>query len=438
MPHLIYSAWGYPPAAKSCAYRLLATANSFARHGWDVTVVTLDEDAWERESGLDRTLLALIDPGIDVVRLPLYREDLETDIRTFSKFRAQRPIEWRNWRRRRDELSFPEPVFGPWRRQLEAAVEQVHARKPADLVIATAAPYTFFAPAMRLAKAQGVPYVLDYRDGWALDVVGGGEIFAANSRRGRIERWLVDHAAEAWFVNRPIRDWYAQRYPHAAEHLQVVRNGSDPDISAQLPLRAPDAERGVTIGYLGTITFPPDRTKSLCEAWRLARRRDDLVARSRLEFRGHVGIGSARGANAHTKIISDYAKDDITFGGPVAKAETGELYASWDAMLLCLMGGQYVTSGKVYDYISTGLPIMSAHETEHAATELLADYPLWVQNKSLQVEDLVEAFIRTVHLAVSATDVDRKAARAYGESFERYRQIEPAVARLTQRYGGVQ
>jgi hypothetical protein len=92
VPHLVYLAWGFPPAAKSCAYRLLAMANSFARHGWRVTVVTLREDAWLREHGLDASLLSLVDKQVKVVRLPLYRADLDTDIRTYSRFRAQRPM----------------------------------------------------------------------------------------------------------------------------------------------------------------------------------------------------------------------------------------------------------------------------------------------------------------------------------------------------------
>jgi glycosyltransferase involved in cell wall biosynthesis len=371
-----------------------------------------------------------------VVRLPLYRVDLDTDIRTYGRFRAQRPVTWRKWHRRLDQRHFPEPVFGPWRVPLEEAVDEIHARKPADLVLATAAPYTFFAPAMHLAKKRGVPFVLDYRDGWALDVINDGPAFGRSSRRGRIERWLIDHAEEAWFVNTPIRDWYAERYPHGADRLDIVRNGSDVAVgTSRIPLRVPEPANGVTIGYLGTVTFTPNRTRDLCEAWKLARERDELVARSHLEFRGHIGAGSARGANGHTRILSGYADQGVSYGGPVAKGETADLYARWDALLLCLVGGKYVTSGKVYDYISTGLPIMSAHQPEHAAREILADYPLWVPNESLEVEDLAKAFVRVAHLAVDTNDVDRKMARVYADSFERYRQIEPAVARLSKRFG---
>jgi hypothetical protein len=129
-----------------------------------------------------------------------------------------------------------------------------------------------------------------------------------------------------------------------------------------------------------------------------------------------------------------FAADGVTWGGPVPKAETAALYAGWDALVLCLVGGRYVTSGKVYDYVSTGLPIMSAHEPEHAAAEVMADYPLWVRNAGLTVPQLADAFIETAHLAVDSTDVDRKQAQMHAERFERYRQIEPAVARLTNRF----
>jgi glycosyltransferase involved in cell wall biosynthesis len=435
MPHLLYLAWGFPPAAKSCAYRMLATANSFARHGWDVTVVTLTHDAWLREHGLDESLLALVDERIETVRLPLYRDDLETDIRTYGRFRAQRPAQWRKWTRRRDQVKFPEPVFGPWRDELTAAAEEVHAGKPADLVLASAAPYTFFAPALALHRRHGVPFVLDYRDAWALDIINDTEAFGPTSRRGRIEKQLMDRAHEAWFVNSPIRDWYAERYPSHADSFHVVRNGSDVAVgTSMIPLRVPDPADGLTFGYLGTVSFAPDRTRALCEGWRIASERDELVGRSRLEFRGHIGAGSARGANAHARIMAQFEKWGVSFGGPVAKAETAELYSRWDALLLALVGGPYVTSGKVFDYVSTGLPVMSAHETEHAAAEILRDYPLWVRNAGLDPESLADAFVKTAHLAVTATEEDRLRARRHAEQFERYAQMEPAIARLTARF----
>jgi hypothetical protein len=437
-PHLIYLAWGFPPAAKSCTYRMLATANSFVRAGWDVTVITLSEQAWVREHGLDLSLVDLVDPRIEIVRLPLFRDDLDTDIRSYSRMRAQRPREWLKWHRRRDQVDFPEPVFGRWRKPVTDALFAAHDRKPADLVLTSASPYTFFAPALALHQKEGVPFVLDYRDAWAIDILNDVPAFTPTSRKGRIERDLMDSLTEAWFVNSPIRDAYAALYPEQADRMRVVRNGSDVAVGTdRIPLRGPDVEHGLTFGYLGTITFNPARTRAICEAWVEARSRDPLLARSRLEIRGHTGAGAARGTNAHARVIHEYAEHGVLLDGPVAKGDTAAVYSSWDVLVLCLVGGRYVTSGKVYDYVSTGLPVMSVHERDHAAAEILGDYPLWVPNASLEVHDIADAFVRSAEMAVQATPEQREAARAYATRYERYAQIQPAVDRLSARFGAI-
>ncbi|MGA8045841.1 MAG: hypothetical protein WCA30_06185 [Dermatophilaceae bacterium] len=434
-PHLVYIAWGFPPAAKSCAYRMLATANSFYRAGWDVTVLTLTEDAWRREHGLDLSLVPLVEPGIEIIRLPLYREDLDTDIRSFSRLRAQRPKEWLKLHRRMDERAFPEPVFGRWREPMTTALLEVHERHPATLVLTSASPYTFFAPARTLNEDHDVPFVLDYRDAWAIDIIGDRPAFAPDDRKGRIEADLMDSMTESWFVNTPIRNAYAELYPSRADDLHVVRNGSDVALGTdRIAFRHPDPHHGLVFGYLGTVTFTPERTRAICLAWRKARESSDVLSRSRLEFRGHIGAGSAKGVNAHARIIHDHRGDGVTYGGPVAKGDTAALYGSWDVLVLALVGGRYVTSGKVYDYISTGLPVVSVHEKDHAATEILAEYPLWTATESLEVDDIAAAFVAAAEQAVTASDETRKEARDYAHRYERYSQIAPAVRRLTERF----
>ena len=60
-PHAVYLAIGFPPAAKSCAYRMRETANQLCAAGWDVTVVTVCRRAWDDDSGLDLSLLDAVD-----------------------------------------------------------------------------------------------------------------------------------------------------------------------------------------------------------------------------------------------------------------------------------------------------------------------------------------------------------------------------------------
>ncbi len=434
-PHLLYLAWGFPPAAKSCTYRMLATANSFNRAGWRVTVLTLSKDAWLREHGLDESLLDLVDPEIEVERLPLYREDLETDIRTYSRLRAQRPKQWLKWHRRQDVRQFPELVFGRWYGELVEATRAIHDRDPVDLVLTSAAPYTFFGPALDLWEQARVPFVLDYRDAWSIDIIHDRPAFSPTSRRGRIEQRLMAAAHEAWFVNSPIRDAYAQLYPHRADDLRIVMNGSDVAIGTnRIPLRHPEKDEGLVFGYLGTVTFKAERTRALCEGWRLAGERSEVIARSSFVFRGHLGAGSARGVNAHARIIAEYADQGISYGGPVAKAETAAVYASWDALVLSLVGGRYVTSGQ-------GLRLRVDRSARHVGSRQGArgdrdpsGLPAVGPQRRADAEDLARAFIATAELVERASVEDRARARQYAERYERYAQIEPAVQRLTSHF----
>lgn len=429
-PHVLYLAIGFPPAAKSCAYRMRETANQFCRLGWDVTVVTISDESWERDSGVDHSLSEQVDPRVNIVKLPLAREDLETDIRLFSEERALRPTTWLAGLRKRQTQVFPEPTFGDWRPALESAVLDVHREHPVDLLLASCVPYVNLAAAWKLWETHRVPYAVDFRDGWSIDVVGGVEAFPRDSEEGRWEQRILEHARSLWVVNDPIADFYRERYPEFAPRVHVVRNGYDAD-SAPSASRRSNPSDGLTFGYLGTVNFSVQHLELVLSAWRAAREQDPLLAGARFEVRGHIGAGAGREANRHTELLKQAEADGVVFGGPVAKAEVSATYARWDALVLILIGGRYVTSGKVYEYMAAGLPIVSAHVAEHDASNILAGHPLWTGAHGLDEQRITEAFREAARLAVGATEEDRSKARKHADRFTREALMAEAVEKLS-------
>jgi len=429
-PHAYYLAIGFPPAAKSCAYRMRETANQLYEQGWDVTVVTILQESWEREFGLDHTLSEAVHPAVRIVELPLARRDIETDIREFSEKRSRDPQRWIRESYEEDQKVFPERVFGFWRPALEEAMLWLHRQDPADLLVTTCVPYVNIAATLRLHDEHRVPYAVDFRDGWSIDVIGGGEAFPKDSEAGRWEYRLVQNATKFWLVNEPIAQHYRDRYPELADKIEVVRNGFDAD-SVPTVARTPDPEAGLTFGYLGSVNFKPDHLAAMLDAWRLARATDPLVAKSRLDIRGHIGAGSAREDTAHMELLRAAAADGVSFGGPVAKAKVAETYGNWDVLVLMLVGGRFVTSGKVYEVLASGLPVLSVHSVDHDASTVLEGSPLWTGAVGLEREPLAENIRRAARMAVEATPEQRAEARELGARFDRTAQVAPAVARLT-------
>ena len=131
------------------------------------------------------------------------------------------------------------------------------------------------------------------------------------------------------------------------------------------------------------------------------------------------------------ELLRSAEPDGVTFGGPVRKAEVAATYARWDALVLMLVGGRYVTSGKVYEFMASGLPVLSAHEVDHDASAVLAGYPLWTGANGLDPKRIAEAFSAAGRFAVEATPEERERARAHALRYRRDAAIAPAVLELT-------
>ncbi|NCT91324.1 glycosyltransferase family 4 protein [Cellulomonas sp. APG4] len=433
-PHLLYVAWAFPPCRAAGVYRALATANAFRAAGWRVTVLTTTREAYERYTGTDDSLEDLVDPEVDVHRVPFTWPAQETDVRTYSRLRVVLPPLWRRLRRWADMRDFPEAGYGPWRRDLVRAAREVHRTDPVDLVISTANPHVTFEAARALHREHGVPYVMDYRDAWVLDVFSGRRLHGPRSRQARTERGLVADAREVWFVNEPIRQWHAQEHPGAASRMHVVANGWDPgltDAMAHAPASPEGPEpstAGVRFGYLGTVT-PKVPLSELLAGWRAAVSDGSVPAGSTLEIGGYLGYFAVPRPEMR-EAIAAAADVGASYAGPVRKAAVAEFYAHVDALVLALGAGRYVTSGKVFEYLSTGRPIVSVHDPGNAASQVLEGYPLWFPARSLAPEDVAAALAEAARAVVDDDDASRTAALEFAAAFRRDRQLTPRIAAL--------
>ena len=120
----------------------------------------------------------------------------------------------------------------------------------------------------------------------------------------------------------------------------------------------------------------------------------------------------------------------ISYAGPVSKTRVREVYARFDVCLLVLGTGRYVTSGKVFEYLPTGLPVVSVHDPGNAASDVLREYPLWFPVAALTAEAIADALIAAAEAAVTVSAGTRQAAVAFAESFRRDKQLQPRVNAL--------
>ncbi|MDQ1535882.1 MAG: hypothetical protein QOE58_275 [Actinomycetota bacterium] len=427
-PHVLYVAWGFPPCRGGGVYRALATANGFARQGFQVTVLTADREAFSRFTGVDVSLEALVDPSIKIVRVPFDWPTLETDVRRWSPLRALVPKVWRKVRVRLDKLWFPEVGYGPWRKPLEAAATQIHRDNPVDLVVASANPNVDFTVADRLHKDHNIPYVMDYRDGWMLDVFDGDLLHKEHSRVARLEKRLVSGARELWFVNEPIRRWHQQRYPNAAERMHMVANGYDPEFAPVARTAARDGERPLTFGYIGTVSGKVP-LGPFADGWKLARDRNPDLAGATARIWGYLGYYSTP-SPALLKIVKAHEQDGLEYAGPLPKAMVREAYDDFDAALLILGKGIYVTSGKVFEYTASALPIVSVHDPMNAASDVLRDYPLWFPVSDLEPESVAKALEEAANAARTASPEIREECRLFSVQYARDLQLLPRIMAL--------
>ncbi len=424
-PHVVLIAMYFPPSRASGVYRALAMANFLARAGWRVTVVTVTEDFFDRITGSrDDSLLDAVDPAVRVVRVPLPVAHLETDVRHMGQFRTTFPRLHEAVTRGHQRRVFPE-VYNTWIVPAARATGEVHRRTPVDVVVATGNPWSAFAAAWLVNRRHRIPYVMDYRDSWTLDLFAEADAFPAGHLARRWERLLLRGATGAYFVNRALLEWHAERYPDVADRMGVLPNGYDPDFVGEPSFRPP-GDGPLRFGYVGTITDKLPH-QQMWQGW-AAVRDDPAMAQASAHLYGHLGFFPA--SRDRVRSMLPLERSDVHYEGPVAKSDVAATYEQLDVLLLMAADSRYVTSGKVFECMASGRPLVGVHSPSTAIAEPLRGYPLYFPAERLDAEAVGRALVAAAHGARTATREQVDACRAHARTYRRDSLLVPFEADL--------
>lgn len=428
-PHVVLVAMYFPPSRASGTFRPLAMANHLVDDGWDVTVVTITEDFFDRVVGSrDDSLMDAIDPRVHVVRAPMPMSHLDPDIRHRSRLATDLPFVHKAMTAGGQKLLFPER-YASWIPSVVSTVGKVHRAHPVDVVVATGNPWSGFAAAWGVKVRHRIPYVLDYRDSWTLDIFTEEDAYPPGHLARRWEKRLIGGASRVLFVNEALRAWHAERYPGAAARMRVLPNGYDPGLLGEAAFRAPEPGAGLRFGFVGTVTdrHPHD---AMWGGWAAART-DPALAGATAHVYGHLGFFSSQ----EDRIRGLLPLEDgtgVTYDGPVAKAEIGDVYQGLDVILLMAADSRYVTSGKVFECMATGKPIVGVYSPSTAIAEPLAGYPLSFPARELTVEGVRDALVAAAHGARTATEAEHDKSVEHARTYRRDTLLDPFVTELAE------
>ena len=343
-PRALMLAYFFPPLAGAGVQRSVKFSKYLPEHGIDPTVITT-RSRWY--PARDDTLMADVPPAVRVVRafeLPLHRVHQAAAI-VSERLRIPALAALVPW---------PDQHAGWIPGAVSAGLREIRRSRP-DVLYSTAAPMSGHVAALVLHRLTGIPWVADFRDEWThnaeLEQLG-----PLGRARAALESAVTRRAAAVTVV----ADYFTLAGEDRSKR-RLIPNGVDPDDLAGVAA-APDAER-FRVAFVGTLYGGRDCGPLQSSLRRLVER--GAIDPARAEFRvvGNVWVPGGVTLSGMNVVETGYLEHGA------ALREMAEA----SVLTVCLPPGSQSTTGKIWEYLSSGRPVLAVAPRSSDAYRLVEE-----------------------------------------------------------------
>lgn len=265
----------------------------------------------------------------------------------------------------RDYLRIPDQYIG-WFPSAVIKGILVVRENPNTVVLATIPVYTTALVALAISKVTGAPLLLDFRDGWADDPYVHHPTKFHRRLSRKLEGIVMKHASRVIVYGQWLADRFEEHYPGKSVH--VLLNGFDPeDIAEAEPV--PQKKKKFRLVYSGTVF---EYHNQFIDIVFQALEKLENHQRENLEL---VFVGDIE-LLAFNDLVKKYnLQETITKVGYVKhRTALGYLHSA-DALLFTIPNHDVSSySGKIFEYLGIGKPIISLVYERGCAAELLRQF----------------------------------------------------------------
>lgn len=391
----------FPPLNTVGAHRSYGWARTWATLGHEVHVLTTVKGLLDGSLDMQRDMT-----GIHVHEVPylLVRKRAAAIPDSIAKAERWERLKTLTRRLRLSMAMFGDPRLLACRPMLGRGVE-ISRSLNWDFIIASSPPEVNFLVARALSRRTGAPWVADFRDLWFRDM-RLYQTRLASVLSGPVNRWTVRNAAVLVTVSRGLQQRLAR---YLGREVLVSYNGFFASAEGAASQSPPRQASRLHIVYTGRM-YPGKRDPEplFRTLSRLSDSNPKLAHALCVDFYGYDEPWLRALVDRHG------VQDCVRIHGFVPHRESMALQRSADVLLFLDWtdpGAEGVLTGKLFEYIGSGRPILSiGRHADTEAAQLIAETQCGVTLTS--DEDIIAYLLELLRQGRPA-DVDRQHTARY-------------------------